>query len=540
MSAQRNKTGVPGVPLGALEAIQDENVRMVLRAIVDGWNVRNGNSGTGDAAFITKSDLPNLAQTVIKNYMDSGRSGRGYSNVPALLPGEVSKIVNEVEASVLASQLWNDLGTRINRIDLSLFTEQRARIAAVQQVADDLAEEAATRLGFDEVVGSKVATLETVTETQAELITGLTTRIDDAESTIIDLRSTTSEQATQLASLTTRMGSAESNITSLQTTTADQAQSLNSLTTRVGSAESNISQLNTTTANQANVLVALTTALNNAQAAISTESTTRANADNAITSSVNTQFTQVNQSLSAIQTQQTTLSNSVASLSQSNTTLQSSVNNLSSSLATEAQTRATADGTLFAQYTVKVDLNGYVSGYGLASTAVNGTPRSDFIVRADRFAIGSPSGPGITPRAPFTVLTTTDSRGNLPGVYITETFIKKASIDTALIADGTITSAKIADSIQSTNYIANRQGWRIDKTGTAYFNRLAIYGIVYGSIYVPDSGYARVVHNSGRFVVITLWADERTGIPSLAFLDENSFQIYLTRTSGGTVYYAYF
>jgi hypothetical protein len=71
-----------------------------------------------------------------------------------------------------------------------------------------------------------------------------------------------------------------------------------------------------------------------------------------------------------------------------------------------------------------------VSGFGLISTANNSTPFSEFIVRADRFAIGSPSGPGITPKVPFVVLTTTDAEGNAPGVYIDSAIIKNAAIGT--------------------------------------------------------------------------------------------------------------
>jgi hypothetical protein len=52
----------------------------------------------------------------------------------------------------------------------------------------------------------------------------------------------------------------------------------------------------------------------------------------------------------------------------------------------------TTDTGLLAQYTVKIDANGYVSGFGLASTAPGGPtpaiPSSLFMVNADRFAIG--------------------------------------------------------------------------------------------------------------------------------------------------------
>lgn len=53
------------------------------------------------------------------------------------------------------------------------------------------------------------------------------------------------------------------------------------------------------------------------------------------------------------------------------------------------QTHAKSINGLEAQYTVKVDVNGRVAGYGLATTPKNGTPESKFIVNADRFGIGA-------------------------------------------------------------------------------------------------------------------------------------------------------
>ena len=99
-----------------------------------------------------------------------------------------------------------------------------------------------------------------------------------------------------------------------------------------------------------------------------------------------------------------------------------------------------------------------MSGFGLASSAINGTPVSDFIVRADRFAISSPAGPSIAPKTPF-IVTTTDSVINgvsVPaGVYIDTATIQNGSIanakignlavDNAKIANGAISSAKIGD-----------------------------------------------------------------------------------------------
>ena len=67
------------------------------------------------------------------------------------------------------------------------------------------------------------------------------------------------------------------------------------------------------------------------------------------------------------------------------TTLQTSVNGNTAAV----QTHARSINGLEAQYTVKVDVNGRVAGYGLATTPKNGTPESKFIVNADRFGVGS-------------------------------------------------------------------------------------------------------------------------------------------------------
>lgn len=73
------------------------------------------------------------------------------------------------------------------------------------------------------------------------------------------------------------------------------------------------------------------------------------------------------------------------------------------------QTHAQSINGLEAQYTVKVDVNGKVAGYGLATTPKNGAPESKFIVNADRFGVGSTGKADIFP---FTV----DTRQNRVGV----------------------------------------------------------------------------------------------------------------------------
>lgn len=168
-------------------------------------------------------------------------------------------------------------------------------------------------------------------------------------------------------------------------------------------------------------------------------------------------------------------------------------------LATETTARTNADGTLFAQYSVKVDLNGYVAGFGLSSTANNATPTSAFAVRADQFYIASPSGPGITPTVPFIVRTsaTTINGVNVPaGVYMQDAFIANGTITNVKIGNAAIDDAKVANLsaskltagsisvgafISSSNYVSGSQGWRINGSGSAEFSGVVVRGTVYAS-----------------------------------------------------------
>lgn len=56
--------------------------------------------------------------------------------------------------------------------------------------------------------------------------------------------------------------------------------------------------------------------------------------------------------------------------------------------------------------------------------------------------------------------------------------ITSGTITQARIGDGTITSAKIANTIQSTNYIAGSAGWAINKSGSVEFQDATVRGVV--------------------------------------------------------------
>ena len=103
---------------------------------------------------------------------------------------------------------------------------------------------------------------------------------------------------------------------------------------------------------------------------------------------------------------------------------------------------------LNAKYTVKIDNNGAVAGYGLASAPNDaGEIVSEFIVNADRFAILKGATDTGDPVVPFSVITTaTTINGVLvpAGVYISDAFVANGTITNAKIGEAAIDDAKIS------------------------------------------------------------------------------------------------
>jgi predicted phage tail protein len=121
---------------------------------------------------------------------------------------------------------------------------------------------------------------------------------------------------------------------------------------------------------------------------------------------------------------------------------------------------ADTSGKLSTMWSVKMQITQdgkYVAaGIGLGIENTGAGLQSTFLVSADRFAIVNTIAGGAI-SVPFAV------QGG------------QVFMNSAFIADGTITNAKIGSYISSTNYIAGQQGWILNKDGT-----LEINGIVPG------------------------------------------------------------
>ena len=134
-----------------------------------------------------------------------------------------------------------------------------------------------------------------------------------------------------------------------------------------------------------------------------------------------------NETKATVQVVQTTLTKAtgdIKSLGERITTAQSTADGNKATV----QAHAKSINGLEAQYTVKVDVNGKVAGYGLATTPKNGTPESKFIVNADRFGIGAP---GKEDAFPFVV----DTQQNRVGVNGELVVNGKAIIDRLNVGD---------------------------------------------------------------------------------------------------------
>lgn len=145
-------------------------------------------------------------------------------------------------------------------------------------------------------------------------------------------------------------------------------------------------------------ITTLTASVASNAAAIQDEATARANADSAEASQRSTLATQIRGSYTGTNINSLSaglLYDERVARSTADSAIASDVSNLSTTVGdhtTTLQTQAQSINGLSAQYTVKIDNNGYVSGFGLASDLVNGTPLSQFLVRANRFAFIDPNG----------------------------------------------------------------------------------------------------------------------------------------------------
>ena len=198
------------------------------------------------------------------------------------------------------------------------------------------------------------------------------------------------------------------------------------------------------------------------------------------------------------------------------TQLSSSVGSNTAAIQVEATTRASVDTGLLAQYTVKVDVNGRVAGFGLASTSAGGTPISEFVVIADKFAVVSPAATGETPKVPFAIGTVDGiTRVAMVNAFIQDAAISNAKIanlavDNAKIANLAVTTAKIADANITTAKIADAN-ITTAKIQDASINNAKIGYLAVGSANIQDAAITNAKIGNAAITNAKIGTAEITG-----------------------------
>ncbi|QGF94456.1 DUF1983 domain-containing protein [Pseudomonas sp. CFSAN084952] len=204
-------------------------------------------------------------------------------------------------------------------------------------------------------------------------------------------------------------------------------------------------------------------------AAVLSEQTARINADGALSTRIDTVTAQTASNASAVQAEIIARTNADQALGQRIDTVQTTVGGNTLAIQTNATAIQTVDGKVTGSWSVRMQYESAsglykYAGIGLGLENGPGGLQSQFIIDADRFAIGQAG------TVPFAVT------GG-------QTFIKAA-----FIQDGTITNAKIGNYIQSDNYDPQKAGWKLFFDGTFEINGVA-----------PGQGRSMMTNRSLRF-----------------------------------------
>lgn len=226
------------------------------------------------------------------------------------------------------------------------------------------------------------------------------------------------------------------------------ATALNSLTTKVNQADGKIT--------------AQTQRLNTLQSTVSGNTSSINTLSQSLTTKERALSEQINTVKSELGGRITQISNETRTLSDANRTIGEQINTVQTTLSGQRASIRNVERSVNGVRSIKavtVDNNGFISGYGLMSDLQNGRVTSRFGINADQIYFGTTTNA----KKPFvftTRATTIDGVSYPAGAWLNSASIARASIN----------MLHIADSIQSDNYVAGRQGWRLFKDGRFELN----------------------------------------------------------------------
>ena len=531
--AQSLKTPIENLPADTSGAIANIQSQINTLSTVEAWA-----SGT---SYIVND----LATYSGKLYEAKTAHTSSSSNQPTGTTSDNSTWKFVGEYTSLASAVAGNTGNiaDINYISSSSNSAAAQKIAALDSVVSDSSTGVAATSTALSGLTTRVTNTENATGTNSTNITSMSNDITQLQSDVSNAATGVTANSTAVTNLTTRVTNTENattansaDITSLENTVnnstsgvAATATAVTGLTTRVTNTESATSTNTSNITSNTSAITALENTVNDSSTGLSatatglsnlttrvtnTESATSTNTSNississdvtALENTVNNSTTGVTATASALSTLEsrvTSTEGDITSVTSDVTTLNTTVGNNSTSI----QTNSSSINGLEGKYTVKIDNNGHVAGFGLASSNNNGTPSSAFIVRADKFAV-------IDPADTSNNLTNSPSTDKVPFIISGgDTYLRSA-----MIQDASITTAKVGSLSADKITFGTMHGDRIS-ANTLNANRISTNSLDVGGKAIQDS-IGRIAGIAGREVSMTSYPRDREALLSSIFRD---------------------
>lgn len=382
-----------------------------------------------------------------------------------------------------ASLIATEAGT-ITGVDVSELSAAALGVGRLSELILSIAERNFRRVeqleGLTHFQGEPVATIIVNERTQridadaafAETLSLIGAKSLDGLAFILDINkvrvSATESMATRLSTLSAADGTNAAAIVTEATTRATQTSAL------------------------ATSITGLTATVNGNTAAISTEATTRANQDNALATQITNLASTVSANTATISNEVTTRANETSALAFSLSTVTTTVNGNTASI---TSLQSSLNGVNARAY-LRLNVNGYVSGWEIASTAT----ASSFTIIASDFRVVDPTQ-GATVFTPFAIVGGTVRMhgvevNTLAANSITAGNITADSITTAKIAIGAVDTSRILSASVSKPRIATT-------AGPAAVGAVATNWVQVQSLSVTLSGESVVIFASCQIVTNT-------------------------------------
>ncbi|EOK3492325.1 phage tail protein [Escherichia coli] len=389
------------------------------------------NEKTDSELAQAKASLQNASLALINNSLAQTNTRvtltAQYKKGKTETKAEIDRIDNVIaEEKKATAESLETITAEMNTMDTNL----KGQISNVQRA---VADEASARAEAISGVNASITNLDKKTDASVN-------RLDQA---IADETSARTQAISGVnASISTLDNKVTSNVTRIDKAIADETKARTDA----------ISSLNSS----------LTSTINSKVSEVSTALSTHETSSAEKFSQISASFEAVNSSITEWSQTMTTADEA---LSTKIDQLTVTVNGNTTAIETTSKALTDFKGNVDASYSIKIatDNNGrkYATGMSLGLTGSGTDVQSQCIFLVDRFVLMTAANG--TYQTPFYV-----TNG---AMYVREAFIKDASI----------TTAKIAQQIQSTNFASGSAGWMINKNGSAQFNNVTVRGTVYAT-----------------------------------------------------------